>query len=139
MLHREVDRFAERTGIDAQLEFEGDAEALSASQRIVVYRAVQESLTNIREHSGATEVRLRVRAGRAATDVEIVDNGNGFDVEPALARAAQRGRLGLVGIGERVLMLGGTFEIDSAPGGPTTLRLALPRWERLEPLAGGDG
>jgi signal transduction histidine kinase len=82
-----------------------------------------------------------VRAGRGAVEVMITDNGNGFEVEPALARAAQHGRLGLVGIGERVHMLGGTFEIDSAPGGPTTLRLALPRWEHLEPLPhpGGGG
>jgi signal transduction histidine kinase len=134
VLHREVDRFADRSGIHARLEFDGDAQALSASQRIVVYRAIQESLTNIREHSGATEADLAVRAGRGAVDVVISDNGNGFAVEPALARAAQRGRLGLVGIAERVHMLGGTFEIDSRPGGPTSLRLALPRWEKLEPL-----
>ena len=134
VLHREVDRFTERSGIAAELEIDGDAESLSASQRIVVYRAIQESLTNIREHSGATEVTLHVRAGRGAADLEITDNGNGFEVEQALARAAQRGRLGLVGIGERVQMLGGTFAIDSVPGGPTTLHLGLPRWEPLEPL-----
>ena len=139
VLHREVDTFAERSGIGATLEFDGDAESLSDSQRIVVFRVIQESLTNIREHSGATDVALRVRAGRGAVDVEITDNGNGFEVEQALARAAQRGRLGLVGIGERVNLLGGTLEIDSSPGGPTTLRLALPRWERLEPLSSGDG
>ena len=55
------------------------------------------------------------------------DDGHGFEVGRALARAAQRGRLGIVGIGERVRMLGGTFEIDSAPGGPTILTFALPR------------
>jgi signal transduction histidine kinase len=139
VLHREVDTFAARSGIASSLEFDGEAESLSDSQRIVVFRVIQESLTNIREHSGATEVSLRVRAGRGAADVEITDNGNGFEVEQALARAAQRGRLGLVGIGERVNLLGGTLEIDSTPGGPTTLRLALPRWERLEPLSSGDG
>ena len=57
----------------------------------------------------------------------------GFEVERALARAAERGRLGLVGIGERVRMVGGTFELESAPGGPTTLKLTLPRWEPLTP------
>ena len=139
VLHREVDQFAERSAIASRLEFTGDAESLSASQRIVVFRVIQESLTNIREHSGATEVVLRVRARRGAVDVRITDNGNGFEVEHALARAAQRGRLGLVGIAERVNLLGGTLEIDSCPGGPTTLRLALPRWERLEPLSGADG
>ena len=52
-------------------------------------------------------------------------------LERALAKAAQRGRLGLVGIGERVRMVGGTFELESRPGGPTTLKLTLPRWEPL--------
>jgi len=55
----------------------------------------------------------------------------GFEVERALAKAAQRGRLGLVGIAERVRMVGGTFELESTPGGPTTLKLTLPRWEPL--------
>ena len=59
----------------------------------------------------------------------IIDNGQGFEVSRALARAAQRGRFGLVGIGERISMLGGTFEIDSVPGGPTTIRFTLPRWD----------
>ena len=132
VLHREVDAFAERTGIDTSLEIKGDVEALTAAQRIAVFRAIQESLANVREHSGATAATLRLRARRSAIDVTIADNGHGFEVARALARAAQRGRLGLVGIGERVHMLGGTFEIDSAPGGPTTLRFTLPRWERLD-------
>ncbi len=61
----------------------------------------------------------------------MTDDGMGFEVERALAKAAQRGRLGLVGIAERTRMLGGTFDLESAPGGPTTLRFTLPRWEPL--------
>ena len=64
---------------------------------------------------------------RSSIEVRVVDDGHGFEVGRALARAAQRGRLGIVGIGERVRMLGGSFEIDSAPGGPTMLTFALPR------------
>ena len=64
---------------------------------------------------------------RSAIEVRVTDDGHGFEVGRALARAAQRGRLGIVGIGERVRMLGGTFELDSAPGGPTILTFALPR------------
>lgn len=126
-LHREVDTFAERTGIDARLEIRGDPESLTSAQRIAVYRAIQESLSNVREHSGASTVEVRLRMRRSSIEVRVVDDGHGFEVGRALARAAQRGRLGIVGIGERVRMLGGFFEIDSAPGGPTMLTFSLPR------------
>ena len=127
ILHREVDAFQERTGIETRLEIRGDPESLTSGQRIAVYRAIQESLSNVREHSGASTVEIRLRMRRASIEVRITDDGHGFEVGRALARAAQRGRLGIVGIGERVRMLGGTFEIDSAPGGPTMLTFALPR------------
>ena len=127
ILHREVDAFAERSGVEASVEVQGDPESLSSAQKVAVFRAVQESLANVREHSGATSVEVRIRARRSTIDVRVTDNGLGFEVSRALARAARRGRLGLVGIGERVRMLGGTFEIDSRPGGPTTLRFSLPR------------
>jgi signal transduction histidine kinase len=131
ILHREVDGFAERSGIRTELEIRGDPDSLSSAQRITVFRAIQEALANVREHAGATSVSVRVRARRSAIELQIVDDGVGFEVERALAKAAQRGRLGLVGIGERVRMVGGTFEVESRPGGPTTLKLTLPRWEPL--------
>ncbi len=133
ILHREVDSFAERTGIRAELEIRGDPDSLSSAQRITVFRAIQEALANVREHASATHVTVRVRARRSAIELQIVDDGMGFEVERALAKAAQRGRLGLVGIGERVRMVGGTFELESQPGGPTSLKLTLPRWEPLNP------
>ena len=132
-LHREIDGFSERAGIRAELEIRGDPDSLSSAQRITVFRVIQEALANVREHAGATSVSVRVRARRSAIEVQIVDDGMGFEVERALAKAAQRGRLGLVGIAERVRMVGGTFELDSRPGGPTALKLTLPRWEPLNP------
>jgi signal transduction histidine kinase len=133
ILHREVDNFAERTGLSARLEIRGDPDSLSSAQRITVFRAIQEALANVREHSGASSVEVRVRARRSAIEVQIADDGMGFEVERALAKAAQRGRLGLVGIAERVRMLGGTFEVESTPGGSTNLKFTLPRWEPLGP------
>ena len=72
---------------------------------------------------------MELRARRSSVDVRVEENGAGFEVGRALAHAAERGRLRVVGLGERVRMLGGTFDIDSAPGGPTVLSLSLPRWE----------
>jgi signal transduction histidine kinase len=131
ILHREIDTFSERSGIAGSLEIRGDPDSLSSGQRITVFRAIQEALANAREHSAATSVTVRVRARRSAIEVQMSDDGMGFEVERALAKAAQRGRLGLVGMAERVRMAGGTFEIQSAPGGPTNLKLTLPRWEPL--------
>jgi signal transduction histidine kinase len=131
ILHREIDSFAERTGIQTNLEIRGEADSLTSAQRITVFRAIQEALANIREHAGATHVTVLVRARRNAIEVQITDDGMGFEVERALAKAAQRGRLGLVGIAERTRMVGGSFDLDSKVGGPTTLRLTLPRWEPL--------
>ena len=79
---------------------------------------------------------LRPGGENASIDGRVTDNGHGFEVSRSLAKAAQRGRLGIVGIGERVRMLGGTFEIDSRPGGPTSLRFSLPRWK---PFSAVDG
>jgi signal transduction histidine kinase len=132
ILHREVDGFSERTGVAATLEIKGDPDSLSSAQRITVFRVIQEALANVREHASASNVDVRVRARRSAIEVQIVDDGMGFEVERAVAKAAQRGRLGLVGIAERVRMLGGTFEMESAPGGPTKLRMILPHWQPFQ-------
>lgn len=127
ILHREAEAFSGRTGIATTLDLRGDVDSLTSAQRVAVFRAIQESLANIREHSGASRADIRFRVRRSSIEARVVDDGHGFEVSRALARAAQRGRLGLVGIAERVRMLGGTFEIDSAPGGPTTLSFSLPR------------
>jgi signal transduction histidine kinase len=129
VLTHEVVSFEKRAEIPVTLATRGNIDALTASQRIAIYRIVQEGLSNVRKHSGATEVRITVEGSHRGTEVQIVDNGKGFPIEETLIRAARRGRLGLVGIGERIRLLGGTFDVESRPGGPTTLTLKLPRWQ----------
>jgi signal transduction histidine kinase len=129
VLRHEVETFESRSEIRATLELSGDFERLTASQRIALYRIVQEGLSNIRKHSEARIVRVTVHGGEQSLDARIEDDGKGFAVTPTLIRAAKRGRLGLVGIGERIRLLGGRFDVDSRPGGPTTLSLKLPRWQ----------
>jgi signal transduction histidine kinase len=132
ILHREVEGFGRRSGVAASIEVSGDPETLSPSQRVAIFRAIQEGLSNVREHSGASAVAVELRVRRTTVDVRVIDDGQGFEVGRALAQAAERGRLGLVGVAERMRMLGGSFTIDSRPGGPTTLRFSLPRWEPFE-------
>ncbi len=67
------------------------------------------------------------------------DDGRGFDVERELLRAARSGHMGLAGMHERVRLLDGHCRVDSRPGGPTEVTLALPRWRGLAAGAGAAG
>jgi signal transduction histidine kinase len=132
LLRSEADGLRER-GIDVDLEVSGTFDTLTPSQAIVLLRVVQEALANVEEHAGAASARVSIAADRAQLRAEVTDDGAGFDVERTLVEAARRGRLGLVGMGERVRLLGGRLDVDSRPGGPTTIAVALPRWQPPDP------
>lgn len=127
----EVAAFVERTGIDVHQRVVGNFDGLSVSQKIALVRIVQEALTNVREHANATHVRVEVTGRNGRVDARIEDDGIGFRVAHTLLHSARRGRLGLVGSSERARLLGGTFDVRSRPGGPTTVSLSLPRWRPL--------
>jgi signal transduction histidine kinase len=131
LLEHTVSAFGQETGIAADLRLAGDIDSLTGSQRIALLHVIEEALTNVREHSGAGSVRVCIARARDRVEVEISDNGRGFEVERTLVKAARRGRLGLVGMSERTLLLGGSFDIRSRPGGPTTVALTLPEWRPL--------
>ncbi|HEX6584313.1 MAG TPA: ATP-binding protein [Thermoleophilaceae bacterium] len=128
VLTGEAESFRRRCDISLELQLCGDLNDLTTSQRMALVRIVQESLSNIREHSRARQVRVVVSGGRDRLRAEIVDDGCGFDVAPTLLDAGRRGRLGLVGVSERARLLGGICDIRSRPGGPTTVAVELPRW-----------
>jgi signal transduction histidine kinase len=127
-----VQAFAGRHKIEAQLAVRGRLDSLTASQRITILRIIQEALTNVQAHSRASEVSVTVFPGRTHVSVEVTDNGRGFDVERTLVQAARKGRLGLVGMSERVRLLNGRFDVQSSRGGPTTISAIIPRWRPLE-------
>jgi signal transduction histidine kinase len=129
VLRAELRALREAAGIEGELEMRGPVDAATPSQRIALLRGIQEALRNVREHSGARRVRVRVAAGADRTEAEVRDDGRGFDPERVLAQAPTRGRMGLAGIAERARLIGGECEIRSAPGGPTSIRISLPRWE----------
>jgi signal transduction histidine kinase len=131
VVESEAAALRERTGMAVETQITGDFGSMTQSQKIALIRVLQEAFTNIREHSNATRVEVAVAAGRSCVELQVVDDGDGFEVTRTLQQAAQRGRLGLVGSSERVRLLGGTFDIRSKRGGPTTVALALPRWQPL--------
>ncbi len=121
-LRTQVEQFGRRTGISARLEIADGPHRLTADQQLVVYRVVQESLSNVARHSGAQKVWVGVRRNGDRTAVRIVDDGRGFDVAE---RGNGRAGLGVAGMRERALLSGGRLEVRSRLGGGTTVELRL--------------
>jgi signal transduction histidine kinase len=128
----EVDGLRGLDGIPAAVAFEGDLTRLTNSQRIVVFRVVQESLANVRKHSGATHVSVTVRSTRRHLTVVVADNGCGFDLEETVENVRRKGRFGLAGVVERVQLLGGDIRIDARPGAGTTVKATIPHWSPID-------
>ncbi len=119
--------FAQRTEVIPIVSLEGAFDNLTDSQHITLLGLIREALSNIREHSDAAHVTVTVIAEPHGLAATVTDDGSGFDPETALIKAAREGHLGLVGMHERVRMLGGSTRIDSRPGGPTVISVSLPR------------
>jgi signal transduction histidine kinase len=126
----ELNALETATGIESVLQVEGDLSSLSDSQKIVLFRVVQESLSNVRKHSDATKVSVSLRSKRNFVELTVTDDGRGFD-----PRLLGTERLGLSGISERVRLLGGAVEIETTPGAGTSVRAALPQWKSSTPAA----
>jgi signal transduction histidine kinase len=131
LLEREAAVVSRRSGIKIVSDVHANLSELTDSQRIVLYRGVQEALSNIARHSGAHTAAVRVRSDAGGVAVTIVDDGCGFDSARMLPAAAKRGRLGFVGIAERVRLLGGVLTVQSRPGAGTSVKIVLPAWSPL--------
>ncbi|MDR0901710.1 MAG: sensor histidine kinase [Opitutaceae bacterium] len=108
-------------------------EALNNARSTVLYRVAQEALTNVARHARAQLVTVRVLKTDAAVRLEIHDDGKAFQVDRFLAAKPNK-HLGLLGMKERVEMVGGKFSIESAPGKGTTVRAEIPfRGRHKEP------
>jgi signal transduction histidine kinase len=128
-----TDAFAARTGIEPTTRLRGDFSQLSDSQHITLLGLVREALSNVREHTDAQQVTISLSADSERVQASITDDGCGFDPETTLIKAAREGHLGLVGMHERVRLLGGRTHIDSRPGGPTVISVSLPAGPPVAP------
>ena len=117
-----LDRYTGLTGIQVEFKPSGVDCRFQPQLESTVYRVLQESLTNIARHSGATRVTVSLWADEERLGLQVEDNGAGFDPS---ARAARRTG-GLSGMRERAELCGGELVIDSSPGRGTYLSLELP-------------
>lgn len=99
---------------------------LGSETETILYRIGQEALTNIAKHADATEVSIDVVADDNHLNMQIVDNGRGFDANHTES-FVREGHYGLAGMSERIAMVSGTVDLQTSPGAGTTLRFSVPR------------
>jgi two-component system sensor histidine kinase UhpB len=110
-----------RGEIAAEFEADGEFSDLDDDAQLVVYRVAQEALSNAARHSGASRIDVRLRrAAQAGVELEVSDDGSGFAFDES------EGGLGIAGMRERALLIGGELTIESRPQHGTTVRLTVP-------------
>jgi PAS domain S-box-containing protein len=114
----------QRTGIPTEVM--GHLNEVPGEVAIAAFRVIQEALTNVLRHAQAQHIWIELSQSDGAVELLVRDDGVGFDVPKTLGWAANRGHLGLLGMKERVQILGGHLEVDSKPGLGTRIRLSLP-------------
>lgn len=121
-------------GVVTRFEVQGQERRLDAETELLIFRIVQEALQNIGKHAGATEVSLVVAFQAHRLRIEVTDNGRGFDIPTSMHDLPRSGRLGLMGMQERIWLLGGTLDMSSHLGQGTTLTFIIPcKKNRTEP------
>ena len=120
-----VDRQAQRDGLIVHIVAESKEPALPLELATACYRIAQEALTNVTRHAGARQVWVELQQGEDEVRLVVRDEGVGFDPEEA-RRPARGSGLGLLGMEERVRLLGGRIAIESAPGQGTAIRVRFP-------------
>ncbi|WP_210494947.1 sensor histidine kinase [Patulibacter sp. SYSU D01012] len=117
-------------GVDARLEVAGDVAALPPALDVSLLRVAQEALTNVLRHAHATTATVSVRVADDAVTLTVADDGVGLEGSRGAGDALdpeRRGGTGLVGVRERLAVVGGTLEVAPRPGGGTVLRASAPR------------
>jgi len=120
-LERLTAGFAEQTGLKVELESRLQDDRLPEEVETVLYRIVQEALTNIVKHAQASRVSIVITQKPGAVGAVIEDDGRGFDPDQSVD-----GGIGLIGMRERVALLDGSMTIETAPGKGTTLVIEVP-------------
>lgn len=117
--------YMEETGIRVSLKCFAGVEQAEGDKRTVLYRVAQEALNNVARHARASRAEVNIQNLPGIIRMEITDDGQGFAVE-GTPSAKKHNRLGLLGMKERVEMVGGSFHVESSPGSPTTVRVEIP-------------
>jgi PAS domain S-box-containing protein len=124
-LHSFVKLFSKRTRLHVHLTAFAGVEQLDIAKRTILFRVAQEALTNVARHAHASRAAVSIEQLPGSISMRIHDDGKSFQVERVLNSKGSQ-RLGLLGMRERVEMVGGTFGVESAPGKGTTIQVNIP-------------
>lgn len=121
-----VKQKSEDTGIEIGLKVNGKEQRLLPEMELILFRITQEALNNIGKHAHATAADVELDFMPERVSVKITDNGKGFQLPETVGDLSHAGKLGLVGMQERVSLLNGSFEINSQPGRGTVVSASVP-------------
>jgi signal transduction histidine kinase len=124
-LHSFLKSFMARTGVRAHLTAFAGVEQLDTPRRTVLFRVAQEALNNVARHAQASRVDVTIQELPDCIGMSIKDDGKSFEVERVLHGKGSK-RLGLLGMRERLEMVGGHFDVQSAPGKGTVITARIP-------------
>lgn len=124
-LQDEIERIQQPGELSAHLEIIGDADSLPPPQAAGVLRITQEALHNVVKHAHARQVHVRLRVGEKDIELDITDDGVGFDAANIVPDKLGSG-FGLRGMRERARLLGGDLDIDTAPNAGTKITTRIP-------------
>lgn len=128
-----VNKVSQSSEIEFLAEIDNIDRLFPKAVEINIYRIIQEGINNLVKHSDATSAVIKVSRADGFLIISIRDDGRGFDARsPRIDRAENQG-FGLTGISERVKMLDGRFNVDSAPGRGTTLKVEIPIPKQINP------
>jgi PAS domain S-box-containing protein len=121
-----TDDLKERFSVEANLRVLGTQRRLSPEAELLLFRIIQEALTNVRRHAQASRVEVTLEFGKDKTRASVRDNGTGFEPPKTLGDLSRVGKLGLIGMQERAQLLGSSLKIRSKPGTGTTVVVEAP-------------
>jgi signal transduction histidine kinase len=122
-IETEIRNFEKRSVVKVEFSHDGNVETETDSQRIALQSVTRAALANVAKHAAANTVTITLHGDADSITLVIEDDGRGFRVDKP-----KRGRFGLVGMRERVELLGGDFRLESRPGGPTRITARIEMW-----------
>ena len=123
-VRRYSEAFKEKTGLDINLVITGTERRLEPHREVLIFRATQSLLRNVRDHAQATEVKIMLDMGEHLVRGSVEDNGKGFD--PELISKEEAKKYSLPMLQERIEMVGGSLELESAAGEGTRVAFSIP-------------